>query len=69
MFRNGNRNFAYFCHHDGAGMVGNDGFIGYQNGVNKLIYNSFGENNPKADSLTRLSKAFQQSVYEDYRLK
>lgn len=69
MFRKGTRNFAFYCHYSGGGMVGNDGFIGYQHQVKKLIFNSYGDNMVKADSLTRLSKAFQQAVYEDYRLK
>jgi phosphoglycerol transferase MdoB-like AlkP superfamily enzyme len=69
MFAGGVRKFAYFCNFSGAGMVGNDGFIGYQHDLKELLFNSFGEGNPKADSLTRLSKAFQQSVYEDYRKK
>lgn len=69
LFKPGSRDFAFYCHYSGAGMVADDGFVGYQHEVKKLIINSFGDGNPKADSLARISRAFQQAVYEDYRLK
>jgi phosphoglycerol transferase MdoB-like AlkP superfamily enzyme len=63
------RSFAYYCNFSGAGMVTKEGFIAYQHDVKELLFNGFGAGNSAADSITRLSKAFQQSVYEDYRLK
>jgi hypothetical protein len=61
--------FSFYCSHTGAGFITNDGFIGYQQNVKELIFNSFGDKNPLADSLTKYGHAFEQSVFEDYRLK
>jgi len=61
--------FAFFCNYGGAGFVTNQGYIGYQHKVKQLIVNSFGDKNPNADTLTTFAKAFQEAVYEDYRLK
>jgi hypothetical protein len=69
MFSPGSAHFAYYCNFSGAGMVSDSGYIGYQHDLEQLLFNSFGEKAPAADSLLRLSKAFEQSLYEDYRLK
>ncbi len=69
MFNPYTKSFAYYCSFAGGGMVTNDGFIGYQHGLKDLIFNSQKENKKLTDSLTIISKAFQQAVYEDYRLK
>lgn len=69
MFNPSTKSFAYFCSFSGAGMVANDGYIAYQHNLKQLVFNTYGEHTSKADSMTILSKAFQQSVYEDYRLK
>jgi phosphoglycerol transferase MdoB-like AlkP superfamily enzyme len=60
--------FAYFCSFEGGGMVSDNGCIGYQHNYKDLIINRTA-NQQVADSLTKMSKAFQQAVYEDYRLK
>lgn len=69
MFNPYTKPFAFVCNFGGAGFVSPDGFIGFQHGVKQLIVNSFGNENAKTDSLETNSKAFQQSVFEDYRLK
>lgn len=69
MFNPTSRSWAYYCNFSGAGMVGDKGHIAYQHDLKELLLNTFGEGNPAADSLAKLSRAFQQSVYEDYRLK
>ena len=63
------KHLSYFCSFAGGGVVTNSGQIGYQHGVNDLIVNSFMDNKTMSDSLTRVGKAFQQAVFEDYRLK
>jgi len=69
MFNPSTKPFAFFCNNSGAGFVNNKGFISYQQNVQNLIFNSFNDNNPLSDSLTSKAHAFQQVVYEDYRLK
>lgn len=69
MFDPSTKNWAYYCNFSGAGLVGNEGYITYQHDLKQLLFNTFGEGNPAADSMAVLSRAFQQSVYEDYRLK
>lgn len=69
MFNPYSRHFAYFSTFAGGGVVSDEGKIGYQHGLDKLIINSFGPGNPKSTELKRLGKAFQQTVFEDYRLK
>ncbi len=63
------RHFAFYPNFGGGGFVTNSGAIGYQHGVKQLIINTCGNNNLLADSLTVYGKAFQEAVYEDYRLK
>jgi len=63
------KNFAFYPTFAGGGFVTNKGTIGYQHGVKDLIINSFEPNDKMADTLTIYSKAFQEAVYEDYRLK
>jgi phosphoglycerol transferase MdoB-like AlkP superfamily enzyme len=69
MFNPYTKPFAFYCSFAGAGFVTNDGFVGYQHKVKDLIFNTLENNKPLSDSLTMFGKAFQQSVYEDYRLK
>ncbi|HEX8514653.1 MAG TPA: LTA synthase family protein [Bacteroidia bacterium] len=69
MFNPYSRSFAFYCSYSGSGFVTDEGYIGYQHGLNELIFNSLADKRSKADTLTMFSKAFQQSVYEDYRLK
>jgi len=69
MFNPYSRHFAFYCSYSGAGFIGDQGFVGFQHGLNELIFNTLEGNKPLSDSLTRCGKAFQQSVYEDYRLK
>ena len=69
MFNPNTKPFAFYCSNSGAGFINDEGFIGYQQNVKGLIFNSFGEKNLKADTLTKWGQAFQQSVFEDYRLK
>ncbi len=69
MFNPLTKSFAFYCSNSGAGFINNQGFIGYQQNVKDLIFNSFGDKNPMSDTLTKYGHAFQQSVFEDYRLK
>ncbi|MBL7883825.1 MAG: sulfatase-like hydrolase/transferase [Bacteroidia bacterium] len=69
MFNPYTKSFAYYCSFAGGGMVTTDGSVGYQHGLDGLVIDSTNENKKLSDSLWRLGKAFQQSVYEDYRLK
>jgi len=69
MFNAYTKSFAFFCNFSGAGFITNQGFIAYQHDVKELVFNTLGNNKQLADSLTMYSKAFQESVYEDYRLK
>lgn len=68
MFNPYSKHFAYFCSFAGGGMVVDSGSVGYQHGLDELVVNRT-SNKKLADSLKRLGKAFQQSIYEDYRLK
>jgi phosphoglycerol transferase MdoB-like AlkP superfamily enzyme len=63
------KSFAFYCSYSGAGFITDEGFVGYQHGLKDLIFNTLENNKSMSDSLTMLGKAFQQSVYEDYRLK
>jgi phosphoglycerol transferase MdoB-like AlkP superfamily enzyme len=69
MFNPYSRPFAFYCCYSGSGFITNEGFVGYQHGVTELIFNSTKDKKTLSDSLTMFGKAFQQSVYEDYRLK
>ena len=69
MFDPYSRSFAFYCIYDGAGFITNKGFVGYQHNLKELIFNTTGKDTALADSLTKYGKAFQQAVYEDYRLK
>ena len=69
MFNPYTQPFAYYCSFSGGGFLMNDGFVGYQHDVKDLIFNSLGNKSTRADRLTQFGKAFQESVYEDYRLK
>ncbi|MEY5048080.1 MAG: hypothetical protein RLZZ175_1439 [Bacteroidota bacterium] len=68
MFNPYSKNVAYYCSYGGAGMVSNKGWIGFNHQSPGLMYD---EIKPKqeSDSLTKYAKAFQQSVYEDYRTR
>lgn len=69
MFNPYSKHFAFYCSYSGAGFIADQGFVGFQHGLNELIFNTLEDNKPLSDSLTRSGKAFQQAVYEDYRLK
>ncbi len=69
MFNPFTKHISYFCSFAGGGMVSNDGQIGFQHGLDDLIINSYQDNKTMSDSLSRIGKAFQQAVFEDYRLK
>lgn len=69
MFNPYTRPFAFYCSFSGSGFITNEGFVGYQHQVKELIFNTVEANKPLSDSLVMSGKAFQQSVYEDYRLK
>lgn len=69
MFNPYSRSFAFYCSYSGSGFVSNEGFVGYQHGVKELIFNTVKDKKRLSDSLAMFGKAFQQSVYEDYRLK
>lgn len=69
MFNPFSNHFAFYCSYSGSGFVSDSGFVGFQQGVKDLIFNTLGEKKTFADSLTKCGKAFQESVYEDYRLK
>jgi phosphoglycerol transferase MdoB-like AlkP superfamily enzyme len=69
MFNPYSKPFAFYCSYSGAGFITNEGFVGYQHGLKELIFNTLENKKPLADSLTLYGKAFQQAVYEDYRLK
>jgi phosphoglycerol transferase MdoB-like AlkP superfamily enzyme len=61
--------FAFYCCYSGSGFVDDRGFVGYQHELKELIFNSFPDNESLSDTMTMYGKAFQQAVYEDYRLK
>ncbi len=63
------KKFAYNSSFSGGDFITNEGFVGYQHGVKDLAVNSFGDNKKMADSLLRYSKAVEQVIFEDYRLK
>jgi len=69
MFNPYTKPFAFYCSFAGSGFITNDGFVGYQHQLKDLIFNTLDSNKPLSDSLVMFGKAFQQSVYEDYRLK
>jgi phosphoglycerol transferase MdoB-like AlkP superfamily enzyme len=69
MFNPYTKPFAFYCSYNGSGFISNDGFVGFQQGLKPLIIDSTNGNKSLSDSLSILGKAFQQSVYEDYRLK
>ena len=69
MFNPYTKPFAFFCNYGGAGFVTDSGFVGYQHQVKELIIKSFSAGNKSADTLTAFGKAYQEAVYEDYRLK
>lgn len=69
MFNPYTKPFAFYCSFAGSGFITDKGFVGYQHQVKELIFNTLQDNKPLSDSLTQFGKAFQQSVYEDYRLK
>jgi phosphoglycerol transferase MdoB-like AlkP superfamily enzyme len=69
MFNPYSKHFAFYCSYSGAGFVTDEGYIGFQHGLKELIFNTLESKKTLADSLTMYGKAFQQSVYEDYRLK
>ncbi len=69
LFNPTTKSFAFSPNFGGAAFVTNEGAIGYQHGVKQLIVNTFGDKNPMADTLTMYSKAYQEAVYEDYRIK
>jgi phosphoglycerol transferase MdoB-like AlkP superfamily enzyme len=61
--------FAFYCCYSGSGFIDDRGFVGYQHELKELIFNSFQDNKSLSDTMTMYGKAFQQAVYEDYRLK
>jgi len=63
------KNFAYNSSFSGAAFVVNSGYIGYQHGLKDFVVNTFADNPTQADSINRLSKAVEQVIFEDYRLK
>ncbi len=63
------KHLSYFCSFAGGGVVTNNGYLGYQHGLDDLIINSYKDNKTMSDSLLKIGKAFQQTVFEDYRLK
>lgn len=70
MFNPYTKEFAYYSCFDGGGIVTKEGYIGYHHKLNDLLANTIKNKNPKLiDSVLHLGKAFQQSIYEDYRLK
>ncbi|HWZ22899.1 MAG TPA: LTA synthase family protein [Cytophagaceae bacterium] len=69
MFNPYSKNFSYYCSFNGGGMVFNNGSVGYQHGLKKLVIDSTHHNRSLRDSLERFGKAFQQVFFEDYRLK
>lgn len=69
MFNPYSKSSAFYCCFAGSGFITNEGFVGYQHGVKDLIFNTVKDKKGLTDSLTLFGKAFQQSVYEDYRLK
>lgn len=69
MFNPYSKKFAYNSNFSGGAFASDIGLIGYQHGVSELIVNSFGDNKRETDSLLQLSKAIEQLIFEDYRLK
>lgn len=69
MFNPYSRHFAFYCSFSGAGFITDEGFVGYQHGLKDLVFNTVKDKPALSDSLLRYGKAFQESVYEDYRLK
>jgi phosphoglycerol transferase MdoB-like AlkP superfamily enzyme len=69
MFNPFSKAFAYYCSYSGAGFIMNEGFVAYQHGLDGLVFNTLEDKKTLSDSLVVFGKAFQQSVYEDYRLK
>lgn len=69
MFNPTVNHFAYYCSFAGGGVVSDSGSIGYQHGLAEPVINHLPKNKILVDSLTKITKAFQQSVFEDYRLK
>ncbi len=69
MFNPYTKPFAFYCSFSGSGFITDKGFVGYQHGLKDLVFNTVKDNPALTDSLVRFGKAFQQSVYEDYRLK
>ncbi len=63
------KNFAYNSSFSGAAFVINSGYIGYQHGLKDFVVNTFTDAPAQADSINRLSKAVEQVIFEDYRLK
>ncbi|RYD82840.1 MAG: alkaline phosphatase family protein [Sphingobacteriales bacterium] len=60
--------FAYFCSFEGCGIVTDNGCVGYQHTYKELVINRT-KNQNATDSLLKTAKAYQQAVYEDFRLK
>jgi phosphoglycerol transferase MdoB-like AlkP superfamily enzyme len=69
MFNPTVNHFAYYCSFAGGGVVSDSGSIGYQHGLAEPVINHLPKNKILVDSLTKITKAFQQAVFEDYRLK
>lgn len=63
------KNFAYNSSFSGAAFVVNSGYIGYQHGLKDFVVNTFVNQPMLADSINRMSKAVEQVIFEDYRLK
>jgi phosphoglycerol transferase MdoB-like AlkP superfamily enzyme len=61
--------FAYYCSFAGGGMVTGEGAVGFQHGNEKLVSDATGNDKKLSERLWNLGKAFQQSIYEDFRLK
>lgn len=68
IFNPNSKHIAYFSSFAGGGVVTDSEEVGYQHGLKELVVNTC-RANTTSDSLLRYGKAFQQVVFEDYRLK
>lgn len=69
MFNPYSRQVAYYCSFAGGGVVTDKGKLGFQHGLKTPVINSFDKDAIMTDSLMKIGKAFQQEVFEDYRLR
>jgi phosphoglycerol transferase MdoB-like AlkP superfamily enzyme len=61
--------FAYFPSFSGGGIIKEKGYISFVHKNDELVFNTFSDKQEEIEQLKSEAKAFQQILYEDYRLK